>query len=106
MNRKEQIEVAVVLFSAILCLTGSFWQAILVGVFVLVACLLGFGRRWLLGGLFAIAIVAVAVVLGVPTRDQWLEWWQDVDPNGVRFVNVYERRGNCADEECTRQGLG
>ena len=29
-----------------------------------------------------------------------------VDPNGVRFVNVYERRGNCADEECTRQGLG
>ena len=77
MDRKEQIEVAVVLFAAMLCLTGSFWQAILVGVFALVACLLGFGRRWLLGGLFAIAIVAMAVVLGVPSRDQWLEWWQD-----------------------------
>ena len=77
MNRQEQIEVAVVLFSAILCLTGSFWKAILVGVFVLVACLLGFGRRWLLGGSFAIAIVAIAVALGVPSRDQWLELWQD-----------------------------
>jgi O-antigen ligase len=77
MTLQEQIEVAVVLFAAILCLTGSFWKAILVGVFVLVACLLGFGRRWLLGGSFAIAIVAIAVVLGAPSRDQWLEWWQD-----------------------------
>jgi uncharacterized membrane protein len=49
MNRQEQIEVAVVLFAAILCLTGSFWKAILVGVFVLVSCVLGSGRRWLLG---------------------------------------------------------
>jgi O-antigen ligase len=77
MNRQEQIEVAVVLFSAILCLTGSFWKAILVGVFVLVSCVLGFGRRWLLGGSFAIAIVAIAVVLGAPSRDQWLQLWQD-----------------------------
>ena len=77
MNRQEQIEVAVVLFAAILCLTGSFWKAILVGVFVLVACLLGFGRRWLLGGSFAIAIVAIAAVVGAPSRDQWVEWWQD-----------------------------
>ena len=69
--------VGVVLFSAILYLTGSYWKAILIGTFVLVSCALGFGRRWLLGGSFAIAIVAVAVVLGVPTRDQWLEWWQD-----------------------------
>jgi hypothetical protein len=29
-----------------------------------------------------------------------------VDPMGVRFVNFHERRGNCADEECRRQGLG
>jgi hypothetical protein len=28
-----------------------------------------------------------------------------VDPNGVRFFNVYERRGNCADEECALQQL-
>jgi O-antigen ligase len=77
MTRQEQIEVAVVLFAAILCLTGSFWKAILVGVIVLVACILGFGRHWLLGGSFAIAIVAIAVVLGAPSRDQWLELWQD-----------------------------
>ena len=77
MNRQEQIEVAVVLFSAILCLTGSFWKAILVGVFVLAACLLGFGRRWLWGGSFAIAIVAIAVVLGVPSPDHWVQLWQD-----------------------------
>ena len=73
MNWQEQIEVAVVLFSAILCLTGSFWKAILVGVFVLVACVLGFSLR----GSFAIAIVAIAVVLGAPSPDQWVQLWQD-----------------------------
>ena len=30
-----------------------------------------------IGGSFAIAIVAIAVVLGAPSRDQWLELWQD-----------------------------
>jgi hypothetical protein len=29
-----------------------------------------------------------------------------VDPNSVRFFNLYEARGNCADEECILQGLG
>jgi hypothetical protein len=29
-----------------------------------------------------------------------------VDSNGVRFFNLYEARGNCADEECELQGLG
>jgi hypothetical protein len=29
-----------------------------------------------------------------------------VDPNSVRFFNLYEARGNCADEECRLQGLG
>jgi O-antigen ligase len=77
MNRQEQIEVAVVLFSAILCLTGSFWKAILVSIFVLVSCVLGFGRRWLLGGSFAITIAAIAVVLGAPSPDQWVELWND-----------------------------
>jgi uncharacterized membrane protein len=62
MNRQQQIEAAVVLFSAMLCLTGSFWKAILVSIFVLVSCVLGFGRRWLLWGSFVIAIVAIAVV--------------------------------------------
>ena len=77
MNRQQQIEAAVVLFSAMLCLTGSFWKAILVSIFVLVSCVLGFGRRWLLWGSFAIATVAIAVVLGAPSPDQWVQLWQD-----------------------------
>ena len=52
MSRQQQIEAAVVLFAAILYLTGSFWKAILVSIFVLVSCVLGFGLR----GSFSIAI--------------------------------------------------
>jgi hypothetical protein len=73
MNRQQQIEAAVVLFAAILYLTGSFWKAILVSIFVLVASILGFGPR----GSFAIAILAIAVVLGAPSPDQWVQLWQD-----------------------------
>jgi O-antigen ligase len=76
MNRQQQIEVAVVLSSAILCLTGSFWKAILVGIFVLLSLVLGFGRRWLLRGSFAVAIVAIAIVLGGPSPDQWVQLWE------------------------------
>jgi len=73
MNRQQQIEAAVVLFAAILYLTGSFSRAILVSVSVLVACILGFSPR----GSFAVAIVAIVVVLGAPTPDQWVQLWQD-----------------------------
>jgi hypothetical protein len=69
--------VGVVLFSAILYLTGSYWKAILIGTFVLVSCALGFGRRWVLRGSFAIAIVAIAVALGAPGPDQWADLMQD-----------------------------
>jgi len=67
----------VVVFSAIFYLTGSFWKAILLGTFVLISCVLGFGRRWLLRGSFAIAIVAIAVALGAPSPDQWSQLVQD-----------------------------
>ena len=73
MNGKQQIEAAVVLFAGTLYLTGSFWKAILVSIFVLVACILGFGPR----GSFAIAIVAIAVALGAPSPEQWVKLWQD-----------------------------
>jgi hypothetical protein len=73
MNRQQQIEAAVVLFAGILYLTGSFWKAILVSISVLVAGILGFGPR----GSFAIAIVAIAVVLGAPSPDQWVQLWQE-----------------------------
>jgi len=69
--------VGVVLFTAILYLTGSYWKAILIGVFVLISCLLGFGRRWLLRGSFAVVIVAIAVALGAPSPDQWSQLLQD-----------------------------
>jgi hypothetical protein len=65
--------VGVVLFFAILYLTGSYWKAILIGTFVLGSCVLGFGQRWLLRGSFVIAIVAVAVALGAPGPDQWAD---------------------------------
>ena len=73
MNRQQQIEAAVVLFAAILLLTGSLLKAILVSISVLLSCILGFGPR----GSFAIAIVAIAVVLGAPSPDQWVQLWQD-----------------------------
>jgi hypothetical protein len=69
--------VGLVIFSAVLYLTGSFWKAILLGTFVLISCVLGFGRRWLLRGSFAIAIVAIAVALGAPSPDQWSQLLQD-----------------------------
>jgi len=69
--------VGVVLFTAILYLTGSYWKAILIGIFVLISCLLGFGRRWLLRGSFAVAIVAIAIALGAPSPDQWSQLLQD-----------------------------
>ena len=69
--------VGVVLFSAILYLTGSYWKAILIGTFVLGSYLLGFGRSWLLRGSFAVAIVAIAVALGAPSPDQWAQLLQD-----------------------------
>lgn len=68
--------VGVVLFSAILYLTGSYWKAIVIGTFVLGSLELGFGRRWLLRGSFAIAIVAIAVVLGAPSPDRWVQLFQ------------------------------
>jgi len=62
---------SVVSFSAILYLFGTFWKAILLGIFVLISCVLGFGERWLSRGSFAVAIVAIVVALGAPGPDQW-----------------------------------
>jgi uncharacterized membrane protein len=69
--------VGLVVFSAILYLTGSFWKSILIGTFVLISCALRFGRSWLLRGSFAIAILAIAVALGAPSPDQWAQLLQE-----------------------------
>ena len=59
---------------ALYFLTGSFWKAALIGAFVSGSAALGFGRRWVLKGSFAIVVLAIAVVLGLPPPDQWLQW--------------------------------
>jgi hypothetical protein len=64
-------------FVGIFYLTESFGSAAAVGIFVLVSCVLRFGQRWLLRGSFAIAIVAIAIWLGAPGPDQWVQLLQD-----------------------------
>ena len=63
---------------AIYFLTGSFWKAALIGAFVGGSSLLGYGARWVLKGSFVIAVVAIAVALGLPPPDQWLQLVHDV----------------------------
>ena len=63
---------------ALYFLTGSFWKAALIGAFVSGSAALGFGRRWVLKGSFAIAVLAIAVALGLPPPDQWLQLINEV----------------------------
>ena len=58
---------------AIYFLIGSFWKAVLIGAFVGGSAALGYGTRWVLKGAFALAVVAIAVALGLPPPDQWLQ---------------------------------
>jgi hypothetical protein len=58
---------------AIFFLTGSAWKAALIGAFVGGSSLLGYGMPWVLKGSFAIAVLAIAVALGLPPPDQWLQ---------------------------------
>jgi hypothetical protein len=37
----------------------------------------GYGTQWVLKGSFAIAVVAIAVALGFPPPDQWLQLARD-----------------------------
>ena len=69
---------ALVSVIAIYFLTGNFWKAALIGVFVGGSSLLGYGTRWVLKGSFAIAVLAIAVALGLPPPDQWLQLINEV----------------------------
>jgi hypothetical protein len=60
-------------FIAIYFLTLSFWKAAFIGAFVGGSVMLGYGARWVLRGSFAIAVFAIAVVLGLPPPDQWVQ---------------------------------
>jgi hypothetical protein len=69
---------ALVSVIAIYFLTGNFWKAALIGVFVGGSSLLGYGTRWVLKGSFAVAVLAIAVALGLPPPDQWLQLINEV----------------------------
>jgi hypothetical protein len=68
-----------VVFVSMLILTGDFIKSTAIGAFVLVSCVLGFGRRWLLRGGFAVSVLAIAVWVGaVPHPDQWTDLFREV----------------------------
>jgi hypothetical protein len=62
---------ALVSVVAIYFLTESYWKAVLIGVFVSISAVLGYGTSWVLRGSFAIAVFAIAVALGFPPPDHW-----------------------------------
>jgi ABC-type proline/glycine betaine transport system permease subunit len=69
---------ALVSVVAIYFLIGSFWKAALIGAFVGGSSMLGWGTRWVLNGSFVIAVLAIAVALGLPMPDQWLQVLNEV----------------------------
>jgi hypothetical protein len=69
---------ALVSVVAIYFLIGSFWKAALIGAFVGGSSMLGWGTRWVLNGSFVIAVLAIAVALGLPMPDQWLQALNEV----------------------------
>jgi hypothetical protein len=72
---------ALVSVVAIYFLIGSFWKAALIGAFVGGSSMLGWGTRWALNGSFVIAVLAIAVALGLPMPDQWLQALNEVRDN-------------------------
>src|SRR5258708_32125861 len=78
LTEKERAEIlslwaGLVSVVAVYFLIGSFWKAAFIGAFVGGSAALGYGRRWLLQGSFAFAVLAIAVALGLPPPDQWLQ---------------------------------
>ncbi len=69
---------ALVSVVAIYFLIGSFWKAALIGAFVGGSSMLGWGTRWVLNGSFVIAVLAIAVALGLPMPDQSLQALNEV----------------------------
>lgn len=58
-------------FGSVMFLDGGLAKAALVTLLVFISCLIGWGRRWLLRGGFALTMVAVAVAFGFPHPAQW-----------------------------------
>jgi hypothetical protein len=66
-ERKELLSLWAGLVSvvSIYFLTGDYWKAAFIGVFVGASAVLGYGTQWILRGSFAIAVLAIAVALGL-----------------------------------------
>jgi hypothetical protein len=64
---------SVIVFVSVYYLSGSFTKSLVVSTFVLGSCLVGFGRRWVMRGGFAIAVFAIAVAMGMPHPERWVE---------------------------------
>jgi hypothetical protein len=62
---------AVVIFLALLYLTGEYVKPLVIAGFVFGSSLLGIGRPWLFFACFIAALAAIAVALGVPGPAQW-----------------------------------
>ncbi len=77
---------AVIVFISVCYLTGGFIKSVLVAAFVLGSCLLGLGRRWLFQGAFAIAILAIAVALGIPHPERWPDLFPGAFENARALV--------------------
>jgi hypothetical protein len=63
----------VIVLTSVYYLSGSFTKSLLIATFVLGSCLVGFGRRWVMRGGFALAVFAIAVALGMPHPERWIE---------------------------------
>lgn len=61
----------IVLFSSLLFLGVGFFKTSLIVFFVLVSCVVGFGRRRLIQASFAISMLAFAVFTGFPHPLEW-----------------------------------
>ncbi len=79
---------ALVSVVAIYFLIGSFWKAALIGAFVGGSSMLGWGTRWVLNGSFVIAVLAIAVALGLPMPDQSLQALNEVRETIFRLARV------------------
>jgi hypothetical protein len=68
-----------IVFISVFYLTGAFFKAALIAIFVLTSCLLGFGQRWLFRGGFAVSVLAIGVLVGaIPHPDRWKDLFQDM----------------------------
>ncbi len=50
----------------------SLDKAVVVSLFVVISCSIGYGARWLTRGGFALSLVAVAVFLGLSIPATWI----------------------------------